>query len=185
MVDGRTEVGADATEHKGRLKYCGERQVAVVSPAPRSIRPTGLSGAGKRRGPAVAGRDRRAVAASVTSPRVPACRKPACRGVGRDALPLVVWCFSAFPSRVAGRTLCAAPLFLVACGGDRSAVGRRTLLPTADLKNGRRPLFPPELFDQHRPLMRSVVRIGHISKKQVGEARSPLCSKQNSFVTAL
>lgn len=72
------------------------RQSPRLSSAPRSIGPTRPSGAGGRRRPAVAGRDRAGGAASVTS-RVPACRIPPCRGDAGDDPPLAAWWVFGFP----------------------------------------------------------------------------------------
>lgn len=85
--------------------------IAVVStrassrahgPAPRSPRPSGLRGAGGRRGQTVVWAATGGVArASVTTERVPAVDSPPVAAVAGDALPLRCGGLSAVPSRVA------------------------------------------------------------------------------------
>ena len=110
------------------------------SAAPRSIRPRGLNGAGGRRGPTIVGRDRRAEAAWVMRYECQRVESPVSRGEARDAPRSAKWesrvgepsgSFSAFPSRVVGRPTGAFPLSPTAGRGERPAIGRRTLLPTA------------------------------------------------------
>lgn len=94
---------ASGTGAPGRESRCGESLRGGPGESPGVLirsagdQAAGPAWCGQRRGPTKEVATGRAGAASVTSLRVPACRRPPCRGEAGDALPLKAWPLLGFP----------------------------------------------------------------------------------------